>query len=747
MLIFFGVALMVVFLLPQLFDPNNFGNAGSASDINQVATVGGKSFNEYELEAERFNHLRTHQVLLEMMQAAFEKQGADVFDQKGTELYERVPIEDLGPEQLNTYSITRMLILREAEEMGMTVSRESTVDYVGFLTSGEFATTGDISAAVREISNGRMDFQQFITQVQQDLTQQKVSTFFEVGVPPVPNISQAYEFYRKLNYRVDCSILAIPVEDELSNVEGSPTNAEMQELFSKGQYAYIDPSNETPGFKVRRKLAVQYFQVKFEDYLNAAMNNVKPEEIETEYKNLCEIKSNLVVKPKGLTDILDGLGDDGSEDPSDENEDENDAPKPPTQDDQSAAEESDESASEGSGEEGSGEESGEGSGNGEGGDQLMSFVSVNRIQESETESAVPAIQEGDSTLDPGLTLEGDATQESEEEEEEVEFYTLAEVAEQIKSSLARRPALEAMEEAIASVESSMIDYSYEYNAWMESQDDPQTDDVEKPEPLDFQALADQYKMVVNEVPLMTDEEFQDDEFGQQLISFTSIGQFGQPIERPVAVWQLVLGRWHELSVYQPETSKAARLSPGVEPDRYIVWVTDKQPPSIPTFEEAKESIVKFWRQQQAAKLAIKKAEKIASELGGQKLVEKYPDTATNTGFFSWLDSTTGSFFIVPGATLVGDDFMSTAFGLEPGTCGVADNLDHSAAYVIQLNEIESENESKMREAFFREYQQLPENLRFQTPELMTAHIRTNQNIGREWVDQLRKKHDVKFISQ
>lgn len=777
MLIGFGVLLMVVFLLPYLFDPGNF-SASTGPPPETVLMFEGKPLTNYDLDEYRNRHLRAYNFLERLQQIAYEKQGPDLFNQAGYQMYDRIPVETMRPADVNRSIIRRKLVAKEAEKLGIVVSDSTVLNYVQHLTSGEFSSERQLDNIARQETNGQMTYASFKEQVKEDLLVHKTLLISQAGMQPLPNMARSWELYRKMNYRIDCTVLAVPASELLKDVESKPTPAEQRELFQEGQYKYVDPDNDKPGFKIRRKLGVQYFIARFDDFLQSEMTKIKPEEVEAEYKRLVEAESNIVVKPKDSTDdSLDTNMDDdqtGTGDSNEENEggSENlnpDAPKPPGTDDSSksdsadnADDDTDEHAGENEGGETNEEEGDEGNQQNDDGLSL-SFVSLAyQQQEGEQEEGTEqdTNAENDIVQPPEDVQESTPTDtdenenengEGSQEEEPVEFYPLEEVAEQIKMSLARVPAQNQMERAISMAVDEVYDYQADYDDYQSWLEDPENNEpTDEPKPLDLKKIADKYKLVSNSVPVMTDEKFNENEFGETLVTVkVPHPQFPSfELDRSFPIADVIYSRFDDMKLYQTEVFKSGAVT-GSEPDKYIIWLNAKEPPRVPTFEEAQKEIVSYWQKQRASGLALEKAQRIAGDIGDGTLAERFEGTAQKTGYFSWFSSITLSYFPVSGTEFPGEEFMETAFSLKPGECGAALNRNKTVAYVIQLNSIENEDESELRQRFFAEYDVFMNNLRnprFNNP-LLNRHQRENQISRLEWFGDLEEKYDVKWITQ
>ena len=138
---------------------------------------------------------------------------------------------------------------------------------------------------------------------------------------------------------------------------------------------------------------------------------------------------------------------------------------------------------------------------------------------------------------------------------------------------------------------------------------------------------------------------------------------------------------------------------------YIAIMAKDQPRQVPKLEDIRPEVVKAWKKEKAAKLALERAKKLAAEAekAGLSLKDALAGEAgidvVETDPFSWLS---GPAQIMPTAQRIplrltqpepliaaGNEFMEAVFDLEPGKIGAVLNHDNSIAYVIRVQHMES----------------------------------------------------------
>jgi len=842
MLIGFGVMLMIVFLLPWLFNSPGGGSGGSANDT-VVARINGESVSERELDEERLMHIRTFNLLQQMQnQAASAAQARDMEFQPKARIFQPVSYDPNKPDETMRQLVFRRLALREAQQMGVVISDEAVYSYVSRLTGEFVSTVREIDSLTRQITNG-IEFAPFREQIRKELMITQFDTATQVGLPPLPNLSRSYELFRKFNQRVECTVLEIPVADELNKITSEPTDSEIRELYAAGKDEYPGDPDE-PGFKIGRQAAISYFKIDFQPFLQTAKNDVLPEDIEKKYQELVAEKSPLVTQSASAGDSLTtgfenrtDLPDAGQLPDSDDgvsSADDDAAPVPPKSDPGSLAPprndgqgsdsesgdpKSTEPAESGEAESGQPAEGAEpdsqeeGPGGGESADEpnepnddnqedgnrlttsarnsvhLASYRPARQEQQdpepstresdpqagetqddlpentgedsaeageaaaTQAPNAVPAA--GDQAIQAGGADPQDVGEPA-ADEKEVEILPLEQVAEQIRELLASEPARANFERANQELAEAIGDYFTDYNIWKESDDEE-----DKPAPVDFEQVANDRRASYQELDMTLLSDFAQSSLGETVI-YTQQPFMGRSeflIPQPQRMANLLNERFTTLNPYQPLDLPTSGSDPET---RYIIWIREKEMPQIPTFSEAKPQVIEFWRKRQAVQAALDRANQIAGQLSSASLKEKFPDTATDTGSFTWLnqlrDPTTGSVQVqvtdVNGVTQPGDEFMKMAFSLEPGQAGAAPNADRSAAYVIQVIDTDSRSEQEMREQFFSWYQLMQlrmdlaqqQNSQFNDPAI-TVHQQDIRSSAREYFGKLAEKYNVEFVSQ
>ena len=169
---------------------------------------------------------------------------------------------------------------------------------------------------------------------------------------------------------------------------------------------------------------------------------------------------------------------------------------------------------------------------------------------------------------------------------------------------------------------------------------------------------------------------------------------------------------------QPVTSR------DVEGNRYLSWKTEDQPEFTPSFQSARDDVLRAWRIVEARPLARKAAEEIATEAKAGKTLEQIAAArggleVEKAGPFTWLTRGTAPFGSAPelsqpeGLAMPGDEVMRAVFDLEPGQTAVAFNEPKTVCSAIRLVSLEPDD-AQLKDLFLASSQDPGDSQRLPT---------------------------------
>ena len=190
----------------------------------------------------------------------------------------------------------------------------------------------------------------------------------------------------------------------------------------------------------------------------------------------------------------------------------------------------------------------------------------------------------------------------------------------------------------------------------------------------------------------------------------------------------------------------AVTSRDIDGNRYVSWKTEDQPEFTPSFQSAREDVLRAWRIVEARPLARKAAEELVAEAKEGTTLEAVAASrggleVEKVGPFNWLTRGTAPFGSAPelsqpdGLAMPGAELMQAVFALEPGQSTVAFNEPQTVCYAIRLGSFEPD-EAQLKELFIAAAKD-PRRL------AAVAEDDTRQVYDR-WLESIEKRHAVSW---
>ncbi|MEX2172776.1 MAG: hypothetical protein WD872_00355, partial [Pirellulaceae bacterium] len=270
--------------------------------------------------------------------------------------------------------------------------------------------------------------------------------------------------------------------------------------------------------------------------------------------------------------------------------------------------------------------------------------------------------------------------------EEPKFKPLAEVADQIRETLAQPIAQEAREAAVKKAVDEVVAYGRSFRRWKGAQEaGVKSTNLKDPGQLKIDALASKHGFEAGKTPLVDVYQIAEYEIGQKVQEFDFRG--GQIQTYSFA--DLAFGDGETL--YNPVQANSSDRD-----SLYIHWRTQEQPAADVSLadKQVREQVVQAWKMQKAFELAKAKAQALADKAQGAKSLKDVVDPAQviSPPAFSWLSTGSTPFGYggqaqlsdVTGIEMAGQDFMRGVFDLQPGEAGIAPNQPHNTVYVVRV---------------------------------------------------------------
>lgn len=613
--------------------------------------------------------------------------------------------------------------------------------------------------------------------------------FRDHGLLPPGEMWLAYE---KLNRRVTIEAYPLAVEDFVSKVTEEPKDAELQKLFEEGRTRLPNPAFPISGFMQPHKVAFQYVKADLGEttdkdgkrvitpgsFLDVARKEVTDDQIAKQYEEGKAKGEFKVVEPPPApvspVKPEEKPGDKPEEKPADPNAPKDEKPAEPKKDEAKKEEAKPDDAkkpAEPKKNEGSALprdiqlvnfQADEAKKDDKPADPKPADKKPEEAKPAETKPADPAAP---ADTKPVETKPADPAAKPEDKaaEKEVKFKPLEEVADEIRTSIARPVAAERRAALIGKIVTEVNAYARQYNRWKayESRDKELKEEklpasklkIEKPAPLDLAKLVGDPALKVEVIPLVDQYEVQE-EVDQPQADGTSkkvpkydIGVNGfRFFERESASFpQFAFGERENFYTAEtlPFSWEQKQFLGGIS-TIYIYWRTDEQPAKELDFKAAKESVVAYWKMQKALELAKAEAQKLADQASKGKdlkdLVAKKEQILTPPAF-SWFSVGAAQFSRptltqVPGVRYAGQDFFQGVFDLQVGQAGVALDQPHTTVYAVKI----------LGEDGIAEGDRLKFLEKGTDPELVDAAWQSQLNLQSELYSELFKEYHVKWAA-
>ena len=706
MLVFFGVLLMIAFILGGVLTSMPNSNSGTREPQDSISVQwDGASYSQDELQSFLRLHILSQRFLAQLAQTAL---AANATPETDPSLLPVSSDQDSGIRDVANI----LLQADEARRLGVTVNDVVVDNFLRRVGGDNGFTEGDYMVLLKESTSGQLSLARLKEHLKVELAALRLQDIMFSGMgspsgqvnqvrmagPPVPFVTPiaAVSSQERTTNKVTIEFVKIEVEPFLEQVKESPRKAEVRKLYEQGAVQFPSFQKNTPGFRVPDKAVIQWFKTDQDSFL-PDVESITEERIVEEYNRRVEAKDLSVIDS----------GSDEETTPPAETEGDGESPEGETEPAEGGAEPTegdakpaDESPNQDTGDtqEDAPPEKEETSGLNEQSSLPRSsstqFVSTRLIQdETEKQNETPqddeqveaeGVQEEEEGDPPAENQEGEASPsetedaagtESQEETEsqpsdetsgeaeevETKFKTLEDVRDDIIEDLRRQDAGEKRNSALESITETLNEYFIEYEIWQAEQ----IEESGSPAPAapDFAKIAADYGIKFSETDGTVDfPTFNETELGQ---SFSEIPRSQFNFQNFPTVAQTLFQNFRSTKQYQAKTTLLRD---------YIYWIAEKENQHVPTLEEAREDIKEYWKWDKAVDLARAEAK--------SKLEESdFSETAFESQPFSWLSVGAGSLGAGGGQLslstvnyldgeelkeldTLGNEFMRTVFGLE-----------------------------------------------------------------------------------
>jgi hypothetical protein len=762
LLIVAGVVLMLVFVLADslqmLISSSSGSSEGPRANANAVAVRwnGGKLTNA-ELDELVVRRRVVNSFLRAVEQEGYYAEQVQAASRGTMPRQSRIVELITGPETQGVErDLVRVRVFAEAAEAaGMQVSDELIRQYlyeVGF----RHVTSGRMVEMIGSIQVGRggaptaFVFEGLREELLAHLYRRSHAYAASTLLP-----EQRWRDWLRVNDRVTIEAAAYPAENFLIDV-AEPAEAELTEYYEK--YKIREPlpdlrftpelPSPDPGFRVPRKIDVQFVRADFNKLLEKIKGEITEEDIQKYYNEnkdpyFIKAGTELIDKPKAEADA--GQGDakqvPGATTPAGET-DASKAGTTTTPAAGGAAKEPQATPDAGKsqppapgGAVPSTAPRGDGKSAGMTGESAFRFASFTQQSGGEAEKrsdaktsesqlppttnpatpptlvppAAPAGQAGTegATAQPGAAA-GDATaaqgMAGEQPKKPLEFQPLDEVREEIRRQLATPKVHSRLDALVTQLEGELnTEFNKYFTALVDAQAAKQTLPTPPPVLADMSSLAEKHELEYRRTGPMSALQLRDDEVIGKLLDMNRLMSAQQQIP-------IISTLFHkDTDLYKPI------VTADIDNNRFIMMKIEDTPGRVPPLSEIRDEVVRHWKLDKAAEAAKKRADEVAKKVqdAGSPLADYFADDASvkviRTDSFS--EITAGDvpllaggqyrFSAPEGIVAAGPEFLRGVFNLEEGEATALFNHDQSIVYVVRIAAHEHQQD-KLREMYLAE---------------------------------------------
>jgi hypothetical protein len=694
-----GVVLMFVFVLAdplsQYIRHGMSGSSGAGKHNPDDVVVRWKDGKLTNAEMAKLVEMRlmVHQLIREI-----EAQGRGIAMEKGQEPRLRVEmpwkaerLQDHVEEEI----VLEQISAAAARSAGMQVSDQYLVHFLQEFGYGNVSVE-DIRAMLAQMTGrGRVSADAILDTLRNEVMARNYLASYMFAVDAVLP-QQRWEDWLRVNDRVVVEAAAVPAEAYVMDVP-EPTDAELTEFFDKYKNREPQPDfigdqefpSQWPGFMIPRKIELQYIRADYGQFLAKAEKQVTDEEIQKyydEHKDPMFIRADSGFSDSGKTESTAAPVSSGDSKPSAEPASSKPADAKPAEPAPSkpAVPKNKQSMLEGRPQQSV--------------FRLTAFAEDKSGSKAAGTSPAPTEASG-----PTESIEVPAAAAA--PKKPVEFQPLDEVRDEIRRQLAQGKVSQQMDELMNKLLGELTGV---YTAYFGTVLNDEAAGKEQPKPpeqlMDLSKLATEHSLDFGKVGPVSQLELRSTPLGK------TIPQEGQQVPLFISLFAKTSELFQPNLSFDPDYDRYLSNS-------YISVKTSDTPARVPELAEVRSDVVKAWKLQKAAELALKQAKELAAKAktSGQPLADALADeknvTVSKTDPFSWL--TAGSVspdtqMLNPfrlsqpeGVVAAGPELLRKVFTLPDGDVGAELNNDHTVAYVLRIAE-HQDTPAELKQAFLSE---------------------------------------------
>lgn len=692
-----GLAMLAFFVLPPFLQMG--GGAASADPV--VASWTGGQVREGELERAVALRTLTNRFLLQAAAAA----GRDP---------SRLPTFPEGEELL----VREMVLAREAGQLGMVVSNTAINEFLAVWTNN-MVRQDQFDAIIGSLRYGRTPVlaADLFESLRTALTARNMLLLFQTGFSGDPP-GWRWDFYKRLEQTATVEAFPVAVEDLAVSVP-EPADADLRAFFETYKNDLPVARSPDPGFKEPHQIRYASLMAQRKQFEDEAAKTITDDDVKAYYEANKETryraspKTDAAAQPASpATAEAEGSAD---EQPASATTDAAEATTSPAEPaDAEAADEvpavEPEQAETPAADAGAarrrqvsvrpvsmrlidaeGDEAGE----------PVTAVSEEEPVAAEDAESTPAGKPAADVTPPGQDGDAEPSSAAAADEKpvvEMSFQPLDEVADQIRQQLTSERATARIDAIFSALAADLTGYAEDRAVWLARGQDGEAEPVAP----DVEKIAAKQGLVAVQSDWVA---------APAAVAAGGIGTSFEFVPDPGSRFGIRQQRWVEMIFGEGAISLRPLTSRDAEGNRYFSWKQEDREERLPTFAEARETVLKAWRIVQARPLAKQRADEIAAAASEQGLAEIVGKEAAaqvvTVGPFPWLTEGAAGFGAPPtlstpqGLVMPGEDLMRAVFSTKAGQGTTAFNQPQTFCYalrVITFEPAEAELRTRFTEA-------------------------------------------------
>ncbi len=613
------------------------------------------------------------------------------------------------------------ILANEARQMGMTISDETIAKYLAELGLNQVGAT-EMRGMVDAMSSqrqGRITIDYIFNAIREEMLAGLLRSSYRYAVSAeMPQ--ERYQEWLEANDEIFIEAVGIPVTESLVDV-GEPTDEELKELFDKYKDTFPRPVNlpggvelpqPNPAFGNPRRVTLQYLRANYETIRDQIASSFTDEEVEKYYEENPSLfmKSDFGADDEGTS--TDEAGVDETDAAESEEMTEESTPDEPASTLDTPESTIDPSAEEPATEEPATKEATTDATEEARRDEsaslglpspfrLVAMQQEVTDDENEAESTPARVEGGAAEADDAVETSDDETNSL----ANVELKPLAEVADEIRETLANAKVQERIDEVTDKVYNQLtVDFRAYQGKVLDAEGSGKPIPVPPVSLTDLNRLAAEYGLEYEKTKPVSMFELRDD---------VPVGLSQEQLRTDRESYESLVVNVvfsETFDDYEPIRSVDA------EGNSYITMRTADEPQSVPKFEDVRDEVVRAWKLQRAAEIATKRAEELAAKISqadvslkdyfaddpNREVLEPTAFAKITPGGMSPTSFMVDYRLSQPeGLQAIGPEFITKVFEAEPGDVLAIENFDRSIAYVVRVKS-HLETPEKLRETFLTE---------------------------------------------